>query len=42
MARLLLLVLLLGFAPRAEATVVISEVLADGATGDANGDGKTR
>ena len=41
MARLLPLVLLLGFAPLAEATVVISEVLADGAAGDANGDGKS-
>ena len=41
MAHLLSFVLLLGFAPLAEAMVVISEVLADGATGDANGDGKT-
>ena len=43
MARLLLLVLLFGFAPLAEATVVISEVLADppsGLAGDANQDGK--
>ena len=43
MARLLSLVLLLAFVPLAEATVVISEVLADpptGATGDANQDGQ--
>ena len=43
MARLLPLVLLLGFAPLAEATVVISEVLADppsGIAGDANQDGQ--
>ena len=43
MAYLLLLVLLLGFAPLAEATVVISEVLADPPsddTGDANQDGE--
>ena len=43
MAHLLSFVLLLGFAPLAEATVVISEVLADppsGATGDANRDGQ--
>ena len=43
MARLLLLVLLLAFAPLAEATVVISEVLADpptGTAGDANQDGQ--
>ena len=43
MARLLSFVLLLGFAPLAEATVVISEVLADppsGAAGDANQDGQ--
>ena len=43
MARLLSLVLLLGFAPFAEATVVISEILADppsGAAGDANQDGQ--
>ena len=42
MARLLSFVLLLGFAPLAEATVVISEVLADppsGLAGDANQDG---
>ena len=42
MARLLLLVLLLGFASLAEAKVVISEVLADppsGLAGDANQDG---
>ncbi|MCY3788094.1 MAG: lamin tail domain-containing protein [Gemmatimonadetes bacterium] len=43
MARLLSFVLLLGFAPLAEATIVISEVLADpptGAAGDANQDGQ--
>ena len=43
MARLLLLVLLLRFASLAEASVVISEVLADppsGAAGDANQDGQ--
>ena len=43
MARLLLLVILLAFASLAEATVVISEVLADpptGAAGDANQDGQ--
>ncbi len=43
MARLLPLVLLLGFAPLAEATVVISEVLADPPSddaGDANQDGE--
>ena len=43
MARLLLLVLLLAFASLAEATVVISEVLADpptGTAGDANQDGE--
>ena len=43
MARLLPLVLLLGFASLAEASVVISEVLADppaGAAGDANQDGQ--
>ena len=43
MIRLLLLILLFGFAPLAEATVVISEVLADppaGAAGDANQDGQ--
>ena len=43
MARLLSFVLLLGFASLAEATVVISEVLADppsGAAGDANQDGQ--
>ena len=43
MARLLSFVLLLGFAPLAEAKVVISEVLADppsGAAGDANQDGQ--
>ena len=43
MARLLLLVILLAFAPLAEATVVISEVLADpptGDAGDANQDGQ--
>ena len=43
MARLLSLILLLGFASLAEATVVISEVLADppsGAAGDANQDGQ--
>ena len=43
MARLLPLVLLLGFASLAEATVVISEVLADppsGIAGDANQDGQ--
>ena len=43
MARILSLVILLGFASLAEASVVISEVLADppsGATGDANQDGE--
>ena len=43
MARLLLLVILLAFASLAEATVVISEVLADpptGDAGDANQDGQ--